>query len=522
MVQQRSLVVYFLTLFYVAVFGCGPRQSEVVESSRKPPAQGETPTLDTTLADTVRRDAVRGAFWEAVYMAGGKIGYTESSWQPATADSTAVQWQMRLNQTIKRFGELTQQELTGGSIETAEGQVLSCWWTMKAGSQTVTSWRAERQGEQLQVSTESPGRSAKSLLPCPADTKGFFAVEQSLRKNPLQPGETREIQALMPIFNEIAVLRLTAGEFAQTELPGGPQRLLRVVHSARMSGTQIDTILWVNHEGETLKTEIADIDQVSYRVDRGTALRESADVKPDLGWASIAKLQPTTKGHRADLHHARQAHYRLSKPGLNGLFSGPSQTARTVGNGVELTVRAIRPDSEMATESAVPTPADTAASSFIQSEDPTIVRLAAVSADDADPWLLARALERKVHEHVTQVDFSQGLATASDVAQSRRGDCTEHAVLLAAICRARKLPARVAVGLVYSAEAGGFAPHMWNEVWIADRWIPMDATLALGGIGAGHIKVDDSAMEDSGGFTVFLPILQMMSGLEIELLDVKN
>ena len=40
-------------------------------------------------------------------------------------------------------------------------------------------------------------------------------------------------------------------------------------------------------------------------------------------------------------------------------------------------------------------------------------------------------------------------ATAAEVARSREGDCTEHAVLLAALARARGIPARVAMGLVY-------------------------------------------------------------------------
>ena len=89
-------------------------------------------------------------------------------------------------------------------------------------------------------------------------------------------------------------------------------------------------------------------------------------------------------------------------------------------------------------------------------------------------------------------NFSQAFATAAEVARSLEGDCTEHAVLLAALCRARKIPARVAFGLVYYPPQKGFAYHMWNEVWIADRWVPLDATLGLGGIGADHIKLGDS------------------------------
>ena len=112
---------------------------------------------------------------------------------------------------------------------------------------------------------------------------------------------------------------------------------------------------------------------------------------------------------------------------------------------------------------------------------------------------LAVALEGWVHESIRNKNFTQALATAADVAQSLEGDCTEHAVLLAALCRARKLPARVAVGLVYSPADQGFAFHMWNQVWIKDRWIPLDATLGLGGIGAAHLTlaVSDLTVENA-------------------------
>ena len=75
------------------------------------------------------------------------------------------------------------------------------------------------------------------------------------------------------------------------------------------------------------------------------------------------------------------------------------------------------------------------------------------------------------------------------MAESREGDCTEHAVLLAALARACGIPARVAIGLVYVDQAGGFGYHMWTEMYLSGHWIPLDATLGQGGIGAAHLKL---------------------------------
>jgi transglutaminase-like putative cysteine protease len=138
-----------------------------------------------------------------------------------------------------------------------------------------------------------------------------------------------------------------------------------------------------------------------------------------------------------------------------------------------------------------------------------------------DPWQTCAALEKWVHDGIQKKNFSQGFATAADVAQSLEGDCTEHAVLLAALCRARQIPARVCVGLVYSPNDQGFAFHMWNEAWITDRWIPLDATLGLGGIGAAHLKLRHSDLSSEQAESAVLSVLQVMNQLQLQVVEVQ-
>ena len=143
-----------------------------------------------------------------------------------------------------------------------------------------------------------------------------------------------------------------------------------------------------------------------------------------------------------------------------------------------------------------------------------------VAARERDPWTIAQAIERSVHQYIREKDFTQAFSTAAEVVRTRQGDCTEHAVLLAALCRARGIPARVAIGLVYHAPFQGFAYHMWNEAWIKDRWIPLDATLGLGGIGAAHLKIADADLQGTGAFGAFLSVLQVIGQLELEIESV--
>ena len=76
-----------------------------------------------------------------------------------------------------------------------------------------------------------------------------------------------------------------------------------------------------------------------------------------------------------------------------------------------------------------------------------------------------------------------------DTLASQEGDCTEHAVLLAALARASGIPARVATGLVYADSYAGrrdvFIPHAWVQAWVDGRWRGYDA--ALNGFDSGHL-----------------------------------
>ena len=64
--------------------------------------------------------------------------------------------------------------------------------------------------------------------------------------------------------------------------------------------------------------------------------------------------------------------------------------------------------------------------------------------------------------------------SALDVLTTGRAECQGHAYLFAALARANGIPTRVANGLVYSAELGGFAYHTWNESLIDGQWIAVD------------------------------------------------
>ena len=83
-------------------------------------------------------------------------------------------------------------------------------------------------------------------------------------------------------------------------------------------------------------------------------------------------------------------------------------------------------------------------STMIDPSHPKIIELVQQASQDTPPEATpidqAQALRGFVHRYVRAKDLSVGLATASEVALTRQGDCTEHAVLLAAMLRVVGIP----------------------------------------------------------------------------------
>ena len=79
----------------------------------------------------------------------------------------------------------------------------------------------------------------------------------------------------------------------------------------------------------------------------------------------------------------------------------------------------------------------------------------------------------------------------------------------------------MAIGLVYLPSADAFGYHMWTEVYIEKRWIPIDGTLAQGGIGAGHLEIARTNLKGASAYSAFLPVVQILGRLKIEVVDAR-
>lgn len=142
------------------------------------------------------------------------------------------------------------------------------------------------------------------------------------------------------------------------------------------------------------------------------------------------------------------------------------------------------------------------ANTWLEASDSRLLAAAEKATKENDsPAVKMKKLAVFTRKRLESKPQFSGYATALQAYQSRSGDCTEYAVLLAALGRAAQVPTRVVFGLSYSREkfhgkANAFAPHAWVQAWVDGAWRSFDA--AFDGFDAGHIalRVSDGNQED--------------------------
>ncbi|RLC34574.1 MAG: hypothetical protein DRZ76_02440 [Candidatus Nealsonbacteria bacterium] len=168
------------------------------------------------------------------------------------------------------------------------------------------------------------------------------------------------------------------------------------------------------------------------------------------------------------------------------------------------------------------------ANTFIDYHDPNIVDLVdRAGISNCSPWSKAKKLVGYVNRLIKTKDLSTSIATASEISRQLQGDCTEHAILLAALLRAVGLPSRVVCGLQYipqySDETDMWGGHMWTQVNINNQWYDLDASLGQVGSRFDRIAFSCSSLEEGFSETkIMFPLILIEGKRNIEVISVQH
>jgi hypothetical protein len=212
--------------------------------------------------------------------------------------------------------------------------------------------------------------------------------------------------------------------------------------------------------------------------DRETALG------PHSSWRALPHLM--TKSPYLISQSAMRGHIRYSFAFRDGIaFELPETseqraTAKTGGVTVDICSDCgpgLPTDSAALADARKPT-------AWLQSDDPKIRAIAEPVAKLAvSDSRKMEILLQKAKPFLGKVEFI-GHYSALETMSRHAADCTDAAVLLAALGRAAGIPTRVANGLVYSREsyhgvANVFMPHSWTLAYVDGKWRSFDLALDL-------------------------------------------
>ncbi len=96
-----------------------------------------------------------------------------------------------------------------------------------------------------------------------------------------------------------------------------------------------------------------------------------------------------------------------------------------------------------------------------------------IVGDAKDARLAAHRLARWVYRELAKQSPDVAQASALEILDHRCGDCSEHALLFVALCRAAGIPARRCSGYVCVGSLWG--SHAWAEIWVGE-WVAADPT----------------------------------------------
>jgi hypothetical protein len=472
-------------------------------------------------------------YWDAAYLPGGRAGYVHTSVRELERDGKKIlRTTAELNLTVKRFRETAQLRMETGTDETPQGKVVGVFMRQYLGWGKSLTITGTVRGKQVVLVQDGK----VPLKPAPWDERvlGLYRQQKLFQDRRVKPGDSFTYRAFEPSVNLVIRYTVTVKDYEEVPVAGGKrQKLLRVESRPDpIDKVQLPTVVyWLDAERMPARSqvEIPGLGQLTlYRTSRQAALAPGKVAElTDIGTRNYVRLRQRI----VNPYGTRQMVYRITvkgddNPASTFVQDERQQVKNVHGQTFDLYVRASRPPSD-ADGPAGKEPGEEflQSSYFITSDDAKVKELARQAVGgETDPWRKALRIERWVHSHMhNRNDIA--LATAKEVARSLAGDCRQHAMLMAAMCRAEGIPSRTALGLIYAdtgASGPAFVFHMWTEVWVRGRWVPLDATLGRGYVGATHLKITDDSWHDTRSMTPLLPILRVLGRLTIEVLGPED
>ena len=481
--------------------------------------------------------------WDAYFVGDRHVGYNHILCEAKETQGAekAVVYQLDNVLFVNQGQARTLQRLRESSTETIDGSLIDFESTLQVGP-VVTKFSGllsglGGEGNLLQVETLRGSKRTVKTVSWDPSNRGLVAIEQSLRSTPLlEKGETRTIKMLLSGYYVVATARLKcSGEAFVPMLDGEMKNLIEINYEVELEngGTNYSTI-WTDQDGKVRRTYSPGIDLVAYRTDRATATALPQSTKENLWLPIDGKVENADQAKRiayviAPLPGLEERASSEQKSHLVSIEPAPMQIVRrTDANRFQVVVsRDAQASGESGPSSAgfvhtelVPNKFDTSASYYVDYNDRTVRGFAdaAVASRKLSKREIAIEMTRTVQTLIELDAERAGLEKASEIASEGVASDLGRAIFLTAMLRAKKIPARVALGVRYqSGTPARMVFHPWTLAYIDDQWLALD--VESGGVPPpDRLTLSTAAFGGANEYQAFVPLLESISRIEIKVL----
>jgi len=430
--------------------------------------------------------------------------------------------QITMNESSTTIETIDGKPLGFESIDNYQTKIL--WFFPKKHSEKIFGVANEIRG--FDITKTINGKVEKSTISWPKGAvlnEGFLLL---LKEKRLKEGAAFNVREFAIGELEAIDSELKVGPTKEVDLIGRKASLTEIVNTYKAQSGAIagKSYRYIDRNFQVQKT-------INYiagkKFEEIACSREFAMSKNEAAEMSTSVSCPV---RLKNYNHAKSISYHLVPTGEEALEMPVTdyQMVRPHPNGsLIVTVRPVKApsgstfpyqgDDKVALEALKPT-------KYLQSDNEKIITLGRKAIGNTkDAAKAARRIERFVYGYIHKKEstLSVGLMTALEIAEGRKGDCKEHAVLTAAMCRAVGIPAQVVTGYRYRRSWAGlkhvFVPHAWTHVYVGDKWIGLDSTSItfwglLNSFTAGHIA---TAIVNNENFEGMLGVVAGMGKFKI-------
>lgn len=433
--------------------------------------------------------------WYEESLNGRKTGHRRVVWAPSTwkgkktvHDTTTV-----VSVTQRDMAGMKDQFETTVTSDLERGEDGTLWWMRtrqeEGGRVTVaeTTWTGEGYVHVARIEGQADQRIEVKLdKPVLVDAEAFLG--RRARDGKLKEGDTYKIRQLDLRARTARDDVVTIGPMETIEDGTGAKvECFKLTQRDTASGREI--LLWLDRKGVFLQVRMG-----NYLI-RRTSQEKAEDMPARPAEYTITvpaspRLERIFSADRvlADVHVRHDEHRKLpafpkSPWSRVTAVEGDAESGHVVR--MELTrhdnegVKALIPVTDPKFERHLE------ATALMQTEHPLVKKtVEKVVGDEKNARRAAHLLARFVfrHLHKQSLEVSQG--DAVKILEECRGDCSEHALLFVALCRAAGIPARQCSG--YVCIGGIWGAHAWAEIWTG-AWIGADPTTGEVGTAARYI-----------------------------------